>query len=604
MKKKLLAFLLIGVLGTSVLAACGGNQATSETASSVSESAEEEPAATPEPTEEPVEEEPAEEPAAAVDKELLVVSFGTSYNDSRNVTIGGIENALREAYPNFLVRRAFTAQIIIDKLAERDGIHIDNVTEALDRAVADGIKTLVVQPTHLMNGFEYTDLKDELDAYADSFESLVLAEPLLTSDEDFTAVAESLHSEMEQYDDGKTAIVFMGHGTEAESNSVYGTMQEKFTELGYNNFYVGTVEAAPTCEDVLAAIEGKGYEKVVLRAMMVVAGDHANNDMADPEDPESWYSQFTNAGYQVETVLEGLGQIYDIQQLYVDHTTTAMDSIGEAADQSVAVNTITDGDPTKAILVTSFGTSYNDSRNITIGGIENVLRENFEGYQIRRAFTAQIIIDKLAERDGIVIDNFEQAMDRAVADGIQELIIVPTHLMNGFEYTDVMDAMADYEDKFEVLAISDPLLTSDDDYTRVAEALYGSMEKYDDGETAIVFMGHGTEAESNSVYATMQEKFTELGKENVFVGTVEAEPTLEDVLAKVKEKNYSKVVLRAMMVVAGDHANNDMADPEDPESWYSAFTAEGYDVTAVLQGLGQIYEVAEIYAEHAEAKMG
>ena len=328
MKKKLLAILLTGVLCTGVLAACGGNTATSESASSASSASEtEEPAATPEPTEEPVEE-PEEEPveeAEGIDKELLVVSFGTSYNDSRSITIGGIENALREAYPNFLVRRAFTAQIIIDKLKERDGIAIDNVTEALDRAVADGVKTLVIQPTHLMNGFEYTDLIDEVEGYTDKFESLAVAEPLLMSDDDFTTVAEALHTSMEQYDDGETAIVFMGHGTEAESNSVYGTMQEKLASLGYENFYVGTVEAEPTCEDVLEAIKDKGYKKVVLRAMMVVAGDHANNDMADPEDEESWYSQFKAAGYEVSAVLQGLGQVVEIEEIYAEHAGKMMD---------------------------------------------------------------------------------------------------------------------------------------------------------------------------------------------------------------------------------------------------------------------------------------
>jgi len=260
---------------------------------------------------------------------ILVVSFGTSYNDSRDKTIGAIEDAIAESFPRYEVRRAFTSQIIIDKLKERDGLEIDNVEEALDRAVADGITTLIVQPTHLMDGYEYTDLADALKDYEGKIATIVLGEPLLTSDEDYDAVVKALTEKMASYDDGETAICFMGHGTEADSNAVYGKMQEKLTEAGYENYYIGTVEAEPSLDDVITALQDKGsYKKVVLEPLMVVAGDHANNDMAGDED-DSWKVVLQNEGYEVECLLEGLGQVPAIQDIYVAHTQAAIDSIAE-----------------------------------------------------------------------------------------------------------------------------------------------------------------------------------------------------------------------------------------------------------------------------------
>ena len=262
------------------------------------------------------------------DKELLVVSFGTSFNDSRRLTIGGIEAAIAEAVPEFSVRRGFTAQIIIDHVERRDGIHIDNVTEALERAVANGVKTLVVQPTHLMHGFEYDELMETLAGYADAFEQVVVGEPLLTSDDDFARVAQILIDVTKDYDDGKTAIVYMGHGTEHEYNKVYAQMQDVLTGKGAENYYVGTVEAEPSLEDVMETIADKGYTRVVLRPMMVVAGDHANNDMAGDEE-DSWKTILTEAGYEVECVLEGLGQVPEIQQIYVEHAQAAVAQLAE-----------------------------------------------------------------------------------------------------------------------------------------------------------------------------------------------------------------------------------------------------------------------------------
>ena len=252
------------------------------------------------------------------ENEILVVSFGTSFNDSRRLTIGGIENAIREAFPDWSVRRAFTSQIIIDHVNKRDGVKIDNVKEALDRAVDNGVKNLVVQPTHLMAGLEYHDLEEEVMSYADAFESITMGENLLAEDGDFEEVAKIITARTAEYDDGETAICFMGHGTEAESNAVYAKMQEVLTADGFENYFVGTVEATPSLEDVMAAVGEGEYKRVVLMPLMVVAGDHANNDMAGDEE-DSWKSQFEAEGYSVECVLEGLGQQPEIQQLYVEH---------------------------------------------------------------------------------------------------------------------------------------------------------------------------------------------------------------------------------------------------------------------------------------------
>ena len=264
---------------------------------------------------------------ASSDKEILIVSFGTSYSNSRHVTIGAIEDAIREAYPDYQVRRAFTAQIIIDKLKKEENIEIDNVKQALDRAVANGVKTLIVQPTHLMNGLEYNDLKKELDKYKDKFDKIALGKPLLTSDEDFKQVIAAITNDTKEYLDGETAICFMGHGTEADSNKVYATLQEKLKAAGYNDYFVGTVEAKPSVDDLIAQVKESGkYKRVILQPLMVVAGDHANNDMAGDEEG-SWATKFKAAGFEVKPVLRGLGQNYDIQKIYLEHVKAAIDSL-------------------------------------------------------------------------------------------------------------------------------------------------------------------------------------------------------------------------------------------------------------------------------------
>lgn len=257
---------------------------------------------------------------------ILVVSFGTSYNDSRDKTIGAIEKSIEDKYTDYEVRRAFTSQIIIDKLKERDGLEIDNVTEALDKLVDDGVKTLVVQPTHVMSGYEYDDVVSEVEKYKDQFDSVAIGAPLLTSDEDYANVANALKDATAEYSTDGTAIVFMGHGTEHESNAAYAKFQNTLKEIGADNYIVGTVESTPTLDDVVAELKAKDYKKAVLEPLMVVAGDHANNDMAGDED-DSWKTVITNEGFEVECLLRGMGEIEAIRDIYVAHVQDAIDSL-------------------------------------------------------------------------------------------------------------------------------------------------------------------------------------------------------------------------------------------------------------------------------------
>ena len=282
------------------------------------------------------------------DNELLVVSFGTSFNDSRAKDIKGVEDALQAAYPDWSVRRAFTAQIIINHVQARDGEKIDNMQQAMDRAVANGVKNLVVQPTHLMHGAEYDEMMEMIDDYRDKFESVAVAEPLLGEvgadatviNEDKEAVAKAVTAEAVAtagYDsveaaakDG-TAFVFMGHGTSHTAKVSYSQMQTVMQTLGYDNVFIGTVEGEPestSCENVIEAVKAAGYTKVVLRPLMVVAGDHANNDMAGA-DEDSWLSQFEASGAfdSVDCQIAGLGGVADVQQLYIAHTKAAIDSL-------------------------------------------------------------------------------------------------------------------------------------------------------------------------------------------------------------------------------------------------------------------------------------
>ncbi len=280
------------------------------------------------------------------ENELLVVSFGTSFNDSRVADIKGIEDALQEANPDWSVRRAFTAQIIINHIQARDGEKIDNMDQALERAVANGVKNLVVQPTHLMHGAEYDEMCEAIEAYRDKFDSVSIAEPMLgevgsdatviNADKEAVAkaitaaaVADAGFESLDAAKDAGTAFVFMGHGTAHVAKVTYSQMSTQMQTLGYENVFIGTVEGEPeetSCEAVIEAVKAAGYTNVVLRPLMVVAGAHANNDMAGSED-DSWKTMFEAAGFTVDCQIAGLGEIADVQALYVAHTKAAIDAL-------------------------------------------------------------------------------------------------------------------------------------------------------------------------------------------------------------------------------------------------------------------------------------
>ena len=304
--------------------------------------------------------------------ELLVVSFGTSFNDSRTKDIGGIEKALQKVYPDWSVRRAFTSQIIINHVQARDGEKIDNMDQALARAAENGVKRLLIQPTHLMHGAEYDQLTESLDAVKDQFQSVSVAEPLLgevgadasETNDDKVAVAKAVTAEavkeagygsLEEAAGDKTAFVFMGHGTSHVANVTYSQMQATMDDLGYANVFIGTVEGKPedtACQAVIEKVLGAGFTKVVLRPLMVVAGDHANNDMAG-DDEDSWKSQFTAAGFEsVDCQIGGLGELSDIQQINVAHAGAAgtgkAGQTGTEAEEGTAAGSDGEGSPTDA----------------------------------------------------------------------------------------------------------------------------------------------------------------------------------------------------------------------------------------------------------------
>lgn len=258
---------------------------------------------------------------------ILAVSYGTSYNDSRENSIGSIERAIADRFPDYELRRAFTSQIMIGRLRESSGLKIDNIEEALARAATDGIRKLIVQPTHLMKGYEYTKLKETLKDHKDKFEQAVLGEPLLASEEDFKAAAKAVAENTAEYDDGETAVCLVGHGTGAASNSIYGKMQECLAKEGYTNLYVGTVKEKLSLKDIIEKLKvNGGYRKTILIPLMASAGNHAQNDMAG-EKKDSWKNILKKEGYEVTCILEGLGQIPAIRDIYVSHVQEAVNRL-------------------------------------------------------------------------------------------------------------------------------------------------------------------------------------------------------------------------------------------------------------------------------------
>ncbi len=378
------------------------------------------------------------------ENEILVVSFGTSFNDSRVLDISGIEKAIQAANPDWSVRRAFTAQIIINHVQSRDGEKIDNVKQALDRAVASGVKNLVVQPTHLMHGAEYDELCDALAEYTDKFESVSVAEPLLGEvgkdasviNDDKKAVAEAVVAEavksagfdsLDAADKDGTAFVFMGHGTAHTAKVSYSQMATQMKDLGYKNVFIGTVEGEPeetACENVIEDVAKAGYKNVVLRPLMVVAGDHANNDMAGDDD-DSWKSMFNATGKfdSVDCQIEGLGRIKAVQDLYVDHTAKALDT--EKNGNSVT-SALPDGEYEAKFTTDgsmfSVNEEYKDMGKLTVKDGEMVIHISLQSEKIVNLFPGKA---EDAKKDGAKL--LEPTKDKVkYSDGSEETV-------NGFD---------------------------------------------------------------------------------------------------------------------------------------------------------------------------
>ncbi len=261
---------------------------------------------------------------------ILVVSFGTSYNDTREATIGAVEKAIEASFPDYDVRRAFTSQTIIDKLKERDGEEIDNVTEAMERLTADGYGTVIVQPTHVMNGYEYEEMLELCRPYEENFVSVKYGKPMLTSVEDYEDVIHAVAAEIPEMTADDTAVVFVGHGTEHFANATYSALAYRFNADGYENTFVGTVEAYPDMDDIKAKLAKSGVSKIMLLPFMIVAGDHATNDICGEEEG-SWYTELKKEGYEVTGVKKGLGEYKQLQDIFVKHVQDAID--GEAEEE-------------------------------------------------------------------------------------------------------------------------------------------------------------------------------------------------------------------------------------------------------------------------------
>lgn len=260
-------------------------------------------------------------------KAILVVSFGTSYRETRERTIEAIERDIREAFPDFEFRRAYTSPTIRRILKERDGIVIDSVEEALELLAAEGYQDVAVQTTHVISGFEYDRMMAAVGSYGEYFRKVSCGRPLLTSKQDYRDVVLALGEELSAFRRPGTDIVLMGHGTEHAANEAYGRLQQEFAEAGLEDFLVGTVEASPTLENMVRLVESRGAEHVVLAPFMVVAGNHACNDMAG-DDEDSWKSKFLRDGYQAECVMKGLGEYASIRRIYVEHAGCAVGALG------------------------------------------------------------------------------------------------------------------------------------------------------------------------------------------------------------------------------------------------------------------------------------
>lgn len=256
-------------------------------------------------------------------KAILVVSFGTSHRDTRDKTIGAIESRIQNTYPGWEVRRAFTSGMIMNVLKERDGIHVDHVAGAMESLKQEGYQRVFVQPTHIINGDEYEKMLEQITPYRNQGMEIKIGGPLLTSSQDYEEVCHAI-TDFVPSKERETALVLMGHGTGHYADAAYAALDYRFKLLGYDHVFVGTVEGYPELGEVMGLLEQYRPKQVILLPLMVVAGDHAVNDMAG-DDEYSWKSQLQAAGYKVQCILKGLGESQSIQDIYLRHIASGME---------------------------------------------------------------------------------------------------------------------------------------------------------------------------------------------------------------------------------------------------------------------------------------
>ena len=325
---------------------------------------------------------------------ILAASFGTSFADSLELTIGAIEKDIAAAFPGIEVRRAFTSSVVRGILKESYGIETDGVSEALEKMINDGVKRVYVQPTHLMKGIEYGGLVDVIKNFADKFDKIILSEPLFSNEDDLERIISAITGKTAEYDDGETAVCFMGHGTETEANKVYAVLQDRLWADGYENYFIGTVEAEPSVNDVIRTIKAKKtYKRAVLEPLMVVAGDHANNDMAGGGE-KSWKTAFEREGFKTVCIVEGLGQIGAVRDIYIDHLSAAVenDEAFKAGNTENAVKTTAPADGMYLISAESDSPMFRIKKavlKVNGGKMNAVLTLGGKGYERLFAGTAE-----------------------------------------------------------------------------------------------------------------------------------------------------------------------------------------------------------------------
>ena len=250
-----------------------------------------------------------------------------------------------------------------------------------------------------------------------------------------------------------------------------------------------------------------------------------------------------------------------------------------------------------AILAVSFGTSHADTREKTIDRIEEDIQKAYPDDKVYRAWTSKMIIKKIWNRDGVKIFNVKEAMEQMKAEGITNVLVQPTHVINGIENDLMQEDVKAYADAFESISFGTPLLTTEEDNIRVAKAVAEDLQP--GKENALVLMGHGTSHYANSVYAALDYRFKDMGYDNIFLGTVEAYPSLVSLMKQVHAYHPKKVILAPFMIVAGDHAKNDLSSEEE-DSWRSQFEKEGFQVECLLKGLGENETIRQIFIDHIE----